>query len=463
MAQGAQFALFLVAARHLSIADFGIFTLILAISLGLAMLGEAGWREYAIFCDTDEELDETMTVALCSGGVVALLGAIATAIIFAAQDRMDITLTAVLLTIWAATRPPITVQMGDLTKQARLNEVAALMAGAELAGFAFGVAFLVADFGIVALALGKIFSGLVQIAMIYFMKAKIRIAWPSRVRFRHMVRFSRQILASRLLGYARSYFSTFIIGATQPVSQVGYYRAAVRFAGAAEEVVNVPSQHLGWSYLKEIYRNAPPPERVDVLRQGALRYAQVLLFVAGPIFVCLGALAPQVTTILLGEEWAAAAPILSVLAMAASARILGSIMEPFFALQNRTDLTQLFSLVTAGIYMVLVAIAAPMSLMAIAWAEFAGGICAATCAFVFLTRWGGLRWTDIARTVLPVLTGWAGCLLAVRLFAFDGMVSKVEILAHMALAIGIGCLAHLALSLVLSMLTSAPLRFRTES
>ncbi len=47
-AQAMQFGLFLYAARVLSTADFGVFSLAYTIIVGLTVLAEAGWREWVL-------------------------------------------------------------------------------------------------------------------------------------------------------------------------------------------------------------------------------------------------------------------------------------------------------------------------------------------------------------------------------------------------------------------------------
>lgn len=437
-AQVLQFGLFIAAARLLTTSEFGAFSLIFAAVVALTVVAEAGWREYAICCDR-AQLPHVNTLAALSGTALAIAGLAGCLVAWAAGLEGRTLSAAFLLVGWIWLRPVTVVQGGVLTRDGRLHSVALVQFSAELTGFLAGVAALFLGQGLLALAIGKIAMQLVDTCLTAVLARSFAFVRPERTVYRDALRFSRHILGARILTFLQGNYSTLIIGVVHNPAQVGFYRAAVRIVGAAQETVREPARQLLWFSLGAA-RDADPTGKATT--ETALRYCELLCAIAGPLFIALAVFAPHVTVLILGAKWAPAGPIIAILAAAACVRLLASVVEPLLALKGRTDLVQRFVLATSLISAILLTAAVPFGLEAIAWSELASALVAMPIAAMMLRRHAQIGAGTLIRVLAPVLAGWVACLGAALLVHFSHDGGRLSLMLQLAVMTALVLLCH---------------------
>lgn len=437
-AQVLQFGLFLAAARILSTSEFGIFSLTFAIVAGLTVLAEAGWREYAICCEPREDVVHVTTLASLSGTAIALVALVICASCWELGIARHLVPTGAVLTLWIWLRPATVAQVGLLTRDGRLGAVALVQFLSELAGFAAGLAALLLGTGVLSLAIGKIALQVVETIGTLLFTRSFALARPDRVAYRDALLFSRRILNARILGFLQGNFSTMIVGAAHSTAEVGFYRAAVRVVGAAQETIREPARHSSWSYLRGAHQRDACAANGEAIAQAAVRYCEILLALAAPIFVTLAVMAPQVTALLLGPSWSRAAPLISILSVATYARLLSSVIEPLFGLKGRVELVQRYTLVATLLSMTLLTLAVPFGLLAVAWSELVAAVVSVPIALRLLNREAGIAPGAIGRALAPILAGAAACLMATLLLHFSPADDKLLLFLQLA---GVTCVA----------------------
>lgn len=444
-AQLQQFAVFLVAARLLSVTEFGIFSLVFAVVVGCAILAEAGWREYAICCEGPEGLRQVNALALASGA--ALFVPILLAANLLAFTKLDsgFAITSGLLSLWVLLRPLATVQSGLLTRQGKLSQLAIVQAATEIIGFAVSVYALRAGYGILALALGKVAMQVTELlASLYFTKW-FQLKWPAKQDRRAILGFSARILTARVAPFFQTNLSTLVIGFFFAPAMVGLYRAAQRIVGAAQEMIREPAKFVGWSSLRTARDRDENGSRQAVIG-ASLRYLQGLFLVAGPILLTLGIMADPFVALLLGPQWAAVGSIMLPLVLAAAIRLLPSLVEPLVAIIGRPEIAQQTALLTLAVNTSCIAVTIPFGLMAVAWGEVAAATFATPIALYVFRHEAQIGMKDIAAILAPCI---GGCLVCSGIFwaakGFDMLTDRPTLigLAELIALAGAGYLLFL--------------------
>jgi len=98
--QGAQLAVFLVAARYLSPADFGVFSLFFAFQVLFTQLVQLGWPEFIASWEGASEVDaQAFTMAVLGGICAALLGTVGAGAVLAFPKAAPYALLQLLLSL----------------------------------------------------------------------------------------------------------------------------------------------------------------------------------------------------------------------------------------------------------------------------------------------------------------------------------------------------------------------------
>lgn len=412
-AQVMQFALFLYAARVLSTAEFGVFSLAYAVVVGLTVLAEAGWREWVLCAVAPRQIDEAGGAALLTGALLVLpgLGLLALGRRLGA-DAALITVGALLLP-WVVARPLVSVQLGVLTRAGRLAHIAAVQTLCELAGLAAGVALLAHGVGLAALAWAKLALLGVELAGYTLGARRLGLALPARRGRRAMVRFSWQITAARLLTYLQGNLTTLVIGAAFSPALVGLYRAAARLGGTAQEVIREPARMVGWSWLRAARDQDGTGTRGPRLIAAAHQFLDLAVTLGTGLLVVLALESAAIVRVLLGEKWVGAADLVALLALGMIARLPQAVAEPLFPLLGKAGLTRRLAVQTAAVGLVCFLIALPFGVLTVALADLVAALLMLVPVLICLVVDGGLQPALALRPfALAVLSGLGAAALA---------------------------------------------------
>ena len=257
-AQLAQVAVFILAARMLSAAEFGVYTLTLAVAIFLTRVSEAGSREFLMSCREDRSLfDQIATAALVSGAIAMCVGTLASAVMY---DFFDMILAGELLalfSVWVVFSTLSAVYAGLLVRQSRAELHSIFLMVGEGVG-------LLASIVRPHVRLGYIRPGLRQILHADYVPrlrhcddemdpapdACIGLSCAS------LPNSPRYILATRMVAYFHTYAVTFIIGIFLGATSVGYYRVAERLGSSFAELMEEPARLIAWVSLRRAVRES---------------------------------------------------------------------------------------------------------------------------------------------------------------------------------------------------------------
>ncbi|WP_408589717.1 oligosaccharide flippase family protein [Novosphingobium sp.] len=400
-AQGLQFVLFISAARVLSVADFGRFSLLFAIATGLAVLAEGGWREQVVACEDARTVGVVHGLALRDGAFWASWGAAALAMAALSGTVGSAVLTVgILLLPWVVLRPLAAVREGVLTRSARLNALALITSLAEVASCLAGLVLLADGAGLSALAGAKLTLLGVQLAGLVLAGGGVWRAHAEPVVIGQMRCFSRQVRSARVLNFLQWNLATLLAGLAFAPAAVGLYRAAIRLAGLVQDVIGEPARVFGWAFL----RRTAEHDRACV-PIAALRLLDATLSVACAPLLLLALLSRPIVALLLGSAWQDAAPILTLLALGAIGRLVTMTTDPLLPLIGRADLTQQLAQVTLAANVLALVVAVPFGIMGVAAAGLLAAVVSLGPAMGMLVRDARLSGSALAWAMLPSLAG----------------------------------------------------------
>ncbi|MEM6625340.1 MAG: oligosaccharide flippase family protein [Pseudomonadota bacterium] len=344
VAQVCQFLIFLVSVRFLTQAEFGLFALATAVSMILYHISRAGWGQYILSGRVvGEHVGFVYGASIVVGGLMTLVGVMIGGGVAAVMNDpvLGQILACVSLTIW-----PMSYCVANeavLLRKGAIRTVSGIWIVAELSGLVVGICALLAgwkEFGLVAARLAATFIMLV--ANLYLNQHRVTFSSTPSVRI-ELLSFYRNMVASSLLTHASGYLVLFVVGVMFGPAQAGLYRAAARFAGAFNELINEPGGVLAWKLIPPRTSDAPNSEALPAFVGKRLKsYASSFFVVVFPMFVGMACTSHEITLIVLGDDWAGAAPLISAIALASLFATVIVVSAPAFsALGFPGDITKL--------------------------------------------------------------------------------------------------------------------------
>jgi O-antigen/teichoic acid export membrane protein len=436
-AQAAQFVFLGVAARCLSPADFGTFTILLVTSLGLVTIGQAGWREYVITSASCEAREKAHGLSILAGFATAAMGAGGTAAMHAFHAAPDSVVVAGLLSACAGLVPPSMARTGQLTRDNRMTAIGQIQVLSELAGVIAGVTALHFGLAMVSLGIARLANVGVQLAGLAFATRDFGARLP------------RGAERQEITGFATANAGMYAVGTMLGPTATGLYRAGARFTGAVAEVIAEPTRLLAWSTFKAV-----PGQDQNGLNTAARGFLLPLFALAVPTYVGLAAIAQPVVLICLGDGWQESARVIQFLAAGRLLCLPQAISEPLLANRGHVHIIPRIAFVSCGALVLGIAIGGHFGLLGVLWADIAATAAVLPIVIAVQTRIGGLRWLDLVRPLLPVLVS-TGLMLAAMTLA-HASIPYPNLVVELAGQVAVG-----ALSYSLALAVSAPALVRT--
>lgn len=446
VSQVAQFTIFIFAARILGPAEFGVFALASAIAILLLRVAEVGWAPFIMSVSGDDTVPrQVLLIAILAGiavGCVGLLGA------FGAYEfgvETDTVMLMALFAIWVMLATASSAQKGVMIWMNRMKSSAICEISGEIVGLIVAVSSLLSGWGLLSLAFGRLSFQTTHLCMSFAITRLSPKSGMTAELMHELWIFSGQIFISRMLINIRLYTATFIIGGFLGPMAVGFFRAADRLVSAAGEVIAVPGQLLAWTLLRRARDDgdaAGLTERINA----QVRYHFKVLVVAGtPVFIWLMVMSEELIGGLLSDEWAPAAPLVVILALARMLFIFGILTEPLLSIVGQAKRLPGFTLTVLILSVTLTFWSVHYGVYAVAWAQvvIAALVMGAT-VWLFRTH-AGIQWrrvaTELSGTILPLSVGVVSLRVLDYAAAGYGLPDLVEAVAFGVISILIYAIA----------------------
>lgn len=369
---GVQFAVMVVLARLLTPSDFGLIAMLLVFTTVSALLVDAGFGT-ALVQKQETSDDDENTVFLSGLGlsiaVSCALWAAAPWIASFYSQPVLAPLTRLLLFVLplsalAAVPDALLTQRLDFRARANAEIFASLCSGALAVFLAWR------GFGVWSLA----WQSIVAIGMRALLLWRFS-AWRPRghfrlVSFRRLFGFGGYMLMANLLNTISIRLQSLLIGKLFDSRTLGYYTLAQNTQQAPAQFMSSLLNRVGLPVFSTI---ADQPARLVAALRLSLRVA---IFVFVPCMVGIAVVARSLITVLFGARWVPAAPLLSVLAMAAMFWPLHVLNLAAIGARGRSDLVFKLEIIKRVVSIGLVVAVSRQGAMAIAWAVLGSSLLA---------------------------------------------------------------------------------------
>ncbi len=460
--QALSFVVFIILARMLDPAAYGLIALSMTVILVLIAGSRLGLEKLLVQLDSPGKI-ETDTAFLCT----AMLGALLALLLWLASPLMaGLVNTPELAPVMRALAPVVAlkaleaVPLGLMVRESRFKAVALGTILALAAGGATGIAMAGNGYGVWALVgqeLVKAVCSLTALCLACGWRPGFAVSVKTA---RRMLAASLHIMGAEMTRIAQNHADRLLIGSLLGATSLGTYTIAAKVNQAASTVLLDSLSRVG---LPTLSRARNDPARLKTVYYQSQRIGAAVTL---PLFVLLLLTAPLVVPLLLGPQWQASVPILQVLCLASCAGSLGVFNAPLLLAAGRPDIVFRLSVYSAITGLAAGLVAIPLGIMAVslafalrAWLmlplELA--LCARYCAIPT----GPVR-TALARqslTLLPmVLVVWGFQPLALAWPPWLALLGSVSL----GMAVYVAALIVADRALLRTLLTIPAMAFRRD-
>ena len=423
VSQIVQFAVFILAARVLGPADFGIFAMASACAGLLLRVAEAGWAPFIMSLAGDVTVPlQVLFVAIVAGLGFGALGALgvmlASALSWLSAETVALMLTFVL---WVVVANAASAQKGVLIWMGRIRAAAICEIAGELVALAVSVAALLHGAGIFALVYGRLSCQTVTLILSFAVTRRApRRGLPWDV-LRDLRVFSIQILSSRILVQARLQLTTLLVGGVLGPVAVGYVRAAERLVGAAAELIAVPGQLMAWTLLRRARDAGDAAGATDRINAQVAGLLKAITILGVPLLIWLMVMNVELVRGLLGPTWMPAAQLVTIFALGRLFILAGILTEPLLSLCGQARHLPAFMATIFVVAAVLTVGAAPFGMIALAWSQVALSVFVLVATIRLFRHRAGIRWQRVAEELAGLVPALAAGVVAILALKASGV------------------------------------------
>ncbi len=362
-AQAAAFLFFVVFARLLSPAEFGVYALGMAIVGAVNMILFQGFGDGLIQAERlDDEATSTAfwTNMLLAAGMVAGLQVIAS---FAVELFREPLLEPLIrwLSLLCLPRALVSVHSALFRRTLDLRIFAIRTILGSVVGGLVGVALALAEFGVWALVISQ-FVQSVLIAGIMWRstdwRPRLLFSMPA---FRTLLGFSRHFMAASVISSCIDDLGSVLVGLSMDFVAVGYYSVALRVIRALIILAMTPLQLVMMPALSRI-----APDR----RRFAAAYTEMVLMASTvwlPTAAALGLASPVLIPLVFGPQWVGAVPVVQAMSFVALSMPLWTFSGQALSALGRPDAFARMAYWQLGLYCIALPIAARFGVEAVGW------------------------------------------------------------------------------------------------
>lgn len=443
--QIAQLAAFIVAARVLNSAEFGLFAYSAAFAVLLVIFAEGGWGEFVMKTHSDpDRLDQVASVSILAGLLSMTLGLCGAVVIGLYFGKNQEAVLVALFSIWLLPASLVVVYEGIMVAAGRLRAHAAIRIVADACGLGVTVAGLLAGWSVLALVAGRLAMQLTMLAA-----CMVVVRWFPRPRLTRpllweLLDFSRHIVSNRLIVFVRSYSGTLAVGSFLGLAEAGYYRAAERIVAAFSEMIGEPVRLLSWVVLRRV-ANLPAGERNLSKEMGAAATAFMVsaMAISVPVYIWLALMSGSLVHIVLGDAWAPAAILITLLSVKQILLIPGYLTEPLLSLAGTIKKMPAAVLVNSLVSLAFILGFTPFGMLAAAAGQCGASVFSFVISMRLQSRYGAVDWSGVLRRCLHPLLGVAVMVTVVALIGDVAAASAASSLGVNALQAIVGGVAYI--------------------
>ena len=378
--------------RLLTPRDFGVFTVGASVVMMIEVVRDFGVGTFLIQerLVTPMIVRSAFTVSLglsvaCAAALLALSGPIAEFYREPGLRRVIPFFAANFILI------PFSTPTGNLLRRDMAFDALAFI---SLAGAATNLAIVtvlaILGFGYMSLAWASLVSTAVRTVAMFARRGEAWMFIPTLHEWRKVVAFGGYSTATAILNVVHDSLPQLIIGRALGFDGVGLFGRAAGICQLPDRLFVSALQPVMLPVLAEHVRNSTD------LKAPYFRALTYMTALQWPMLLCLALLADPVVRVLLGAQWAEAAPLLRIMALAAAFLFPAFMTTPMLVAIGRVRDTLLLSLISIPPSLVLIFAASFVGLQAIAATQVVAGALQVYVALHFIKRHVRFTWRELA-------------------------------------------------------------------
>lgn len=308
-----QFVASVIVARLLTPAELGVYGIALSALMLLTAFQNLGFQSYLVretAIDTPT-LGTVHSMAIAQGVGLAVLLYVGAPLLADFLSEPRVTPALRILCLFAILSPIETLASGHLQRRGRFDLLALMGFVRVVTGGVAGVWLAYSGYSYAALSWGAVIGQAAVGVMGIALTGRELAVPPTFSRWRTVWAYGSNILATMALANIFSRLPDIALGKLAGVAMVGLYGRA---SGVIESFNTGVMYGVQRVIMKAMVDNRDATGRIDRVYLRAVRAATGLFW---PMYLGLAVLATPVITMIYGERWAAAAPVLSLLCLAA--------------------------------------------------------------------------------------------------------------------------------------------------
>lgn len=332
----------LLVARILAPSDYGVVASATIYVALLRMLTEFGLGSAIV---AQRSLSERQIAQL--GGLAFLAGLVACAVTTVLAEPVSRALRlpqleAVLIVLGASTAVATLNALPTALLQRRLDfkGLASLEVLRAIAASLALLLFAVFGFGYWSLVLNEVVAGVVFAAALYW-RTRYTLAWPKLREISASLRLSGEVMASRLAWYAYSNADLAIVSRRMGAAVLGDYSMAWTLTSLPSEKISSVIVAVTPGIFARVQSDNVEIGRYFLLLIEGLA---ILLF---PATVGIALVAPELVTVILGEKWRGAIPLVQALGLFVAIRSITPLCAQLLIARLRGGLVAKYAILTA--------------------------------------------------------------------------------------------------------------------
>ncbi len=302
-----------------------------------------------------------------------------------------------------------------------------------------------------ALVAGMVAGRFISVAISYgFLPYRPRFCLRS---WRELFGFSKWLQVNGILGYVRDQGYILVVGRVLDAPSVGLF-------SMSNEIASLPSTTLVAPLNRAVFPGfARISDQVSRLRDSYRSMLGLVALLAVPAAVGIAAVAPLAVPVMLGPNWQAAVPLLSLLALAGATRTLTA---STISIQYATGQPQLQTYTTGlqalTLVPMVVAGVTQMGVVGAAWAYLLHSLLVfMPISYWFLLRRTPIQFPDVWQPLWRPLAAAAIMFMVIRPLATAWAVpGALNALPRLILTVGLGAIVYLAGVLLLWLTSGMP-------
>lgn len=320
------FVVGIVLARILLPEQFGVYAVALTVQGVLMTVADLGLSSDLIRSKTPDQIAPTIaTLGMISGGTLTLLTVLTAPVI---AELMGSTEAAPAVAVLACTLVLGSVSLvpyAMLMRRFQQREMFLVGAVDFAVSTIVTLVLVFAGFGVMGLALGRVVAQIVS-SVLQFRLARVRPAFGfDRSRIRPILSFGLPIAGANLLAWGLMNLDNVILVRLLGATALGFYVLAFNVSGWPMNALSQAIRSISLPYFS----------RSNALRSGVATVVAIGWAGALPAGGVLAVLSTPIITVLYGEKWLLAAPVLAALGLYGSFRVLFEIFNGFLYARGR--------------------------------------------------------------------------------------------------------------------------------